>query len=180
VVEAKATDVAITEAAAVAAAAAGPTADGVVPVAVEVPAFFFAPLGWAPCAGCLPGAADGDGGATTEVDSGSGEEADVEGPAGVGTGTAGVADIETTAVVEGTAAVDAGTAADVAAGETGLVVEVATAPTHPVSITLITTIPTSAENTFLTFVSLIFLNYRSDSAKTPTEVNFITQLLVIC
>jgi hypothetical protein len=50
---------------------------------------------------------------------------------------------------------DAGGAAELEAGETGLTVEVAAVPLQPVSITAITTIPTSAEINFLTLIKLL-------------------------
>jgi len=93
------------------------------------------------------------------------ETAGVDAAGAEGLDWAAVADAGVTAVVDaaGAAVVDAGAAAvvDVVAGETGFVVEVVAVPLQPVSITAITTIPTSAEKNFLTLNFLLFLVYIS-------------------
>ena len=85
--------------------------------------------------------------------------------------------------IEGAAEVE-GTAADVEAGERGVIAEVVAIPVHPVSIAVITMFPTSAENSFLNLISLFLFTHYYASAMISIENRLyhtnVKNLLINC
>ena len=99
-------------------------------------------LYWLKAAPVVVDAGGAGGFGAADVDAGGGGAADVVAGAG---GLGGVVDD----------AVCVGAAAAVDDGEAALVVEVVAVPVQPVNITIITTMPTSAEKNFLTLFFLL-------------------------